>query len=370
MVSRRKDRETGKYRVRRSVGGIRYEASFTLKEDADRYEAKLMREKELIRAGLGSPQDQILIIDYSDTWMAKREKEKNRPTWEPDEKNLRLYILPYMAKRPLSTVSTVEWKKLFEFVCEKEDLSPATHNRIRSTAHTLYADAVADGLVTINPVAGVPRKSEKKKTRRTAFWQTDEEIETFLNVASQQPIAFKLFAYLALNTGMRVGEACAVEWRDCEFDYKRRKGVIFLCKIYEQVSGEIQPRTKSGEGEDRYVPIMPTLFDVLIAHKGVSTDRIVGLTPDQVARMQDRVIATTNLPRVTPHGLRKTFATWYRRHKGSKDDLQTILGHSSPMVTDVYAKTTKASVTDMGLEGVGALQTHGKNVVPLRGSGK
>ncbi len=368
MTTSRKDRKNGKYRVRMSVGGTSFDKSFTLLEDAKKYEAKLRREKELVESGLGAPQEKVLIMDRSATWLAIRKKEVQGPSLSADEKNLRLYILPYMGTRPFGSVTTFEWRNFLEFIQSEEDLSNATHNRIRSTLQAIYKDAVANGIVNLNPIDGVPRKSEKSKTRKTEFWHTDEEILTFLEATKRAPIDFRLYAFIALNAGPRISEICALQWRDVEFN----AGVILLNKIYEQESNEIKPRTKSGEGIDRYIPINPELKDFLIAHKGKLTDRIVKLNPDEIARLQDKILGEINPPitRVTPHGLRKTFATWYRRHGGTKDDLQAILGHSSPMVTDIYAKTTKQSVANMSLKGIAPAKNIGENVVEFRGERK
>jgi integrase len=365
MVTTRNDRKNGKYRVRMRVGGIKFDRSFSLAEDAKNYEAKLRREKELVESGLGAPHEKILIVDYAATWLSMRKKEVQGPSYSADEKNLRLHILPYMGTRPLQSVTTVEWRQFLEFVTKQEELSNATHNRIRSTIQALYKDSIANGILNVNPIDGVPPKSEKIKIRKSQlqFWHTDEEIIRFLESACTVDTNFKLYAYIALNTGARVSEICAIEWGDIEFD----AGVILLNKIYEQQTQEVKFRTKSGEGVDRYVPINPSLKVVLIEHKGKLTERIVKLSPDQIGRVQDKVIRSLRIKRVTPHGLRKTFATWYRRHRGSKDDLQAILGHSSSMVTDIYAKTTKQSVANMALEGVSAPKTFGENVVEFRG---
>lgn len=365
MVTRRDDRLNGRYRVRARVGGIKFDRSFTLLEDARRFEAKLRREKELVEAGLGAPQEKILLMDFAGTWLSIRKKEVQGPSYTADEKNLRLYLLPYMGKRPLQMITTIEWRRFLDFIKDNENLSPATHNRIRSTIQSVYTSAVADGIVAINPIDGVPRKSEKNKTRKTEFWQTDEEILIFLEAAGRHSRDFKLYAFLALNTGARISEICAVEWRDIEF----KANVILLNKIYEQESDEIRARTKSGDGIDRYVPISSALRDVLIPNKALLTERVVGLKPDQIGRIQDKIIVRAGLKRVTPHGLRKTYATWYRRHGGTKDDLQAILGHSSPMVTDIYAKTTKQSVAVMALDGIAPTKSLGENVVELRGNG-
>lgn len=357
------------------VGGRRLGGVFSNLKDAKLYEAQLVRERELIRKGMGAPEEKILVIHYAATWLEKRKQTHPQATWTADEKNLRLHILPFFSNRPLALITTMEWKGLLKFIGEKESLSPATINRIRSTAQTIYSDAIADGILTQNPVSAIPRNSEKKKTRKVDFWGTDAEILAYLQGAREIGPEFELFAAIALNTGARIGEITALQYCDVELDPTQLGGVIWIRKIYEKSSRTVVDRTKSGK--DRFVPIPPKLFEHLVSYFSrrpakkiadflISVDGSKPINPERITVMHRTAIKKAGVKYITPHDLRRTYATKYRRDGGAKDDLQVILGHSSSVVTDIYAKTTKESVKKMALGGISA-NVESSVVVKLRG---
>lgn len=365
MVTRRKGRKTGKYRVRITVapGYVRH-GSFSSLVDASRAESEWVRERELRRAGLGLPSVQILTMEYAHSWLAKQEKAlDSRSTYVGYETNLRLHLLPYAGPRPIGMINTVEWREWLDHVQDDSEFSNAQFNRIRATAHVLYEAAMSDGVVNQNPISAVPRKSEKVKARPIDYWETDSEMFAYAEAAEREGGWARLFASVAINTGARKSEVQAIRVGDVELDHDKRCGTIFLRSIYEASSKEIRERTKSGEGMSRYVPIPAPLYDVLEQRlasglRGKSDfllhdDAGKPVTTAAIDWAHHKMVKAAGVKEIPPHGLRKAFASKCRRDGMSLDDCRAILGHGSLWVTLVYAKTSKMSVKAMAPKGVG-----------------
>ncbi len=108
-----------------------------------------------------------------------------------------------------------------------EPVSPATANAIRAVLNAAYRAAVRAGMLAVNPVDAVRRMRETRAVRPQAFGP--DEVMAITEWASSAvtgglpddptPDEFddyivKQAAMLALATGLRVGEVCALEARD------------------------------------------------------------------------------------------------------------------------------------------------------------
>lgn len=94
-------------------------------------------------------------------------------------------------------------------------------NSTYSTVSCLFEKAVASRLILFNPCKGVvastPKNfNPKSKEEKEEKYLSDYEIELFFD-ACKNTRYYELF-YILLHTGMRIGEACALEWKDIDFE--------------------------------------------------------------------------------------------------------------------------------------------------------
>jgi integrase/recombinase XerD len=141
----------------------------------------------------------------------------------------------------------------------------------------------------------------------------------------------RLVVMLAFGAGLRVGEACALEWRDVGTS--------------ESV---IRIRRAKG-GRSRLVMIGPTLSRAIAAFRDWRTpagpyvfpgrgNRGQSLTPAAVRRALRLAVARAGLAawRVTPHSLRHAFATHLVENGTDLRTVQVLLGHASIRSTAIY----------------------------------
>ncbi len=124
-------------------------------------------------------------------------------------------VTPQKKKAPVDPDVTVEQKP-------PRKLSKNTVRLIRACLSTMLAEAADDGLIDGNPAALPSRRRGKGKAAQIVLrpLEEDELAKTLKTAREKDPEYFPLFLLLA-RTGLRPGEAFALEWTD--LDLSKRK---------------------------------------------------------------------------------------------------------------------------------------------------
>jgi integrase len=146
---------------------------------------------------------------------------------------------------------------------------------------------------------------------------------------------------LALSTGMRIGEVCALKWEDVDIKQKiitikRTVGRVYNCELKSTEKISSSPKTKSS---CREIPISRQLLQSLNIVKKISpSPYVVGTSehskePRSYRDYFDRLLKHLNIPHVVFHGLRHTFATRCIESQCDYKTVSAILGHSNVATT-------------------------------------
>ena len=213
---------------------------------------------------------------------------------------------------------------------EKAGKSVATVRNIRALASGVFGKAVEWGFLDYNPAQGV--KVAGKKVSRDRFLQADELPRFFAAVAEEDP-AMRDFILLALLTGARRANLCAMHWRELDLS----AGVWRI------------PRTKNDEPQS--VTLCPEAVAILEARRHATGGGFVfpgtGRTGHIVEpkKAVERVMARAGIPYgrdvpngVTLHDLRRTLGSWQARTGASLAIIGKSLNHKSPQATAIYAR--------------------------------
>lgn len=185
----------------------------------------------------------------------------------------------------------------------------------------------------------IPRNA--KRSERSAL--TDAEIET---VAAHVNDEFGLYPFFLMYTGLRRGEALALQWRDVDMEHS----IISISKSIEFSSAAGRTKAPKTESGVRQIPILAPLVPYL---KGGKTDEYVfggsrHYSETMIRRRWDKYLSTTGL-HITQHQLRHTYATMLYRAQIDAKTAQHLLGHSDVSTTlNIYthiAKELDADVT-------------------------
>lgn len=165
-----------------------------------------------------------------------------------------------------------------------------------------------------------------------------DEVRRLIDVV-RSPVLRMLFITMH-GTGLRLAEACALEWKDIDAD----RGLIHV--------------RQAKRGGERMVAAGPRLMVALQEYRSVTqwsrrwlfgTRHDRPLHPDVVRRALTRCAAEASIAkRVTPHALRHTFATHLLEAGVDLRVIQWLLGHRSIRSTARYAHVSSSFVERIG----------------------
>ena len=132
---------------------------------------------------------------------------------------------------------------------------------------------------------------------------------------------------MLFHTGMRLGEALALEWADIEFEHQRI----------------VVRQSKSGEG--RKIPLRPALADELIIWKPKSRESrwVFPARYDNAQPMQSirkgwlRLCAIAKISALRPHDLRHNFTSQLQAAGVSDSIIMSITGHKTHVMLHRYS---------------------------------
>lgn len=346
--------------------------SFLRKEDAEAFEASLIRKRQLTRAGLEAPAEETLLIDFAKRYIKQQYSENTRSYVDGLERRLRKYWLPEFGTRAIASITSAEITTNLDRIQFDLNRSPAERNRHRALLHSLYELALSLDRVIYNPVSKIPLKKEKSKRPKVIL--TEEELATYLAGMQAESEQYGMIGFIMAWTGARICTANTLQYRDID----EEAGVVRLCRLEERASKSVVERQKGeDDGEEDAVPLFPALREAIARHRAQAKFKKASdfiacrkdgnyIPYDTLKDVHARVLARTGIRRFTFHDLRRTFATNCKRAGYTRAELREMLGHSSELVTARYDKKDIGHLVEKGKRlGFGA-DLPPANVVKIR----
>ncbi len=226
---------------------------------------------------------------------------------------VRDYVAAFMGYRLLSKVEKDDLRA-FRLWLERQGKAPATVRHILADAKCFFRWCEDTGWIDRAPIPNrlLPRLQERPPDRLT-----DAEVEAVLAVP--EPYAF--IVRLALGTGLRWGELARASSSDLELSRTESGAPLGILVVHHTKSWKV-----------RRVPLTQALWRELRGRVGKFMPLI---NPWGFAKMVRRYSGVTDFH---AHRLRHTFACRWLERGGSLAALQQMLGHSSIVTTQRYAK--------------------------------
>lgn len=325
-----------RYRVRYRTPDRRQtdKRGFTTKRDAERFARTVEVSKD--RGEWIDPADaRATVAELAGPWLDGKRGLKPS-SYRPLDAAWRNHVQPRWGT---VLVGEVRASEVQTWVTElSEGRSATTVLRAYGVLAGILDAAVKDRRILANPARTVD--TLPRKTRKQHVYLSHEQVHAIAG-AAKYPELVLVLAYC----GLRWGEAVALRVRDVDQDRRR----LAVHENAVEVGGRIHVGTPKGH-RARTVPVPRFLADRLAELvEGRPSGDLVFPGPDgghlRTARVHAdnyswfaSALAAAGVPRITPHDLRHTAASFAVSAGANVKAVQRMLGHSSAAMTlDVYA---------------------------------
>jgi integrase len=350
IVERRGKRGTT-YGLRfRAYGGRHYlTADAQTRAEAETELANVLAD---VRRGIWRPPEREPIVEgpraeptfheFASEWLAAREQEGlGERTIEDYRWALTHHLLPFFKTYRLNEITVREVDRYKTHKAGEGVLSANTANKTLVRLSQILSVAVEYELIPANPAAGKRRRLKSSRPDRASV-EPEQLMSLLEGAGSNRP----LIAMLA-GTGLRIGEAVALCWRNVDFP----TGTVRVVKS----------KTDAGV---RVVDLTPALRDELLAHKAGArwsapddpvfatrtgrpqnrhnARRSVLLPAVKAANAKLAKLGIAEIEGVGLHGLRRTYASLRAAAGDDPAYVSEQLGHEDPRFTlRVYTHAAK-----------------------------
>lgn len=342
-----RDPYTGKYKEKSKRG---FPTKTEAKVAATEMERKLLS---------GIDQAPSLLREYLYTWLNEYRKGNVRKnTYELDERNVQNHIIPYFQNIKLNDIKPVMYQKFLNHLNE-QGYKKRTIELIHGTMSNAMKTAVRPlKKIESNPCEGVVIKG--KDNKRDAEFIDSQDVPVFLKQAYKYGYIYWIFFKFMIYTGLRKGEAAALQWSDIDLKDKTvsvTKTLDFQAKIDEPLFGD----TKTYKST-RTVTISQEIVNDLNFHIKYQNQNKLAineiyrhdlnlvfcrndgdiLPKSSLFNAFERILKRTDIPKLPIHSLRHTHAVLQLEAGADMKYIQERLGHGSMRITsDVYAHVSK-----------------------------
>ena len=232
-------------------------------------------------------------------------------------------IVAALGRKPLNRVTRFD---IEDFLTESnKTCSVATRNRYLAQVKAIMSFAVERGILKSSPAAGIPAKHEAVLPPKGLPDEVvNKVVHRLMKDIDDEKARLLLFLFA---TGCRLGEARALKLQDCNPNRK----IAYL------------PTSKSGR--ERLIPLNHFALELIqLQFQRHGTTGLLFRGQGGVSQISEprrywyRVCNDCGLSGVRMHDARHTVATSLLNQGCSLDVLQKVLSHSSPKMTERYAR--------------------------------
>ena len=258
-------------------------------------------------------------------------------------------------------------KKITVAYCQKVVIklskSYILYNHYLSVINRIFKYAVLMDVINSNPFDKVI-KPKSRQTQRKGNFLTKEELKEFLKLAQTTTLSYFFpLVHLMAYTGLRQGEALALEWSDIDFENKK----ITVDKTAVRIKEKQIIQTPKTKNSKRVISIDPATLSILKSWKKdqikiyfrngkhfegddnfiFTNERGDWVHIHNFIPYFKRFIADHKLKPITPHGLRHTHASLLFSAGVEPKNISDRLGHSTVQITlDLYTHINEEQRTD------------------------
>ena len=204
--------------------------------------------------------DQTHFDQYAENWLKRQEPFFKATTYAGYKRNLDI-VYPLIGGIPLAKLLPMTLEEMCEELRKRPGrggncIKETTVQKYLETVSSVLEDAKKNDIIPFNPAHRVRKKHFEKEVQHIP---QKYEMRKLMQTIRDEPILYRAYYTLAITTGLRRGELCALQWRDitgaCELTVRRSRSCA---------SGKIvESDTKSHR--ERIVTIPLGIWELLMA---------------------------------------------------------------------------------------------------------
>ena len=268
-------------------------------------------------------------------------------------------------KKKLREIDTEAVKRYLNFLKTTptdtgEPFSATSQKHFFGTLRNVLRYAKRLKYISVDPTEDIAPNEKPHREKKQIDFLTPDEAARFLNCLESEPLFWQAMLNLMLISGLRRGEAVALQWQD--LDAKNLELSIVRNVTLDKNSEKGYNVGKTKTGESRKVPISSRICLMLLRLKQEQEERLKvsllpnafifsnvtdpykPIRPDSVTTKVRRFVEKNRLPNVSCHDLRHSSAALALEAGTDLKTIQMILGHADPETTmRYYAGITEAA---------------------------
>lgn len=286
------------------------------------------------RYGADSAGDEPMgtLSEYLASWLSSHERTIRASTATSYRSHVTLHIDPLLGGIPLHRLRPSDVDRLVSRLVGK-GMRPASVARVVATLRVALGRAVRRRLIPDNPAARTPLpRLERRLVEPMTDAMADLIVDALAGRPDEEPPVpehwLRPIVRVMLGTGLRVGEACGLDWGDAHEGDGDDPGYVVV--RVSKTRQRVQPLTPDAADALRSLRAARTLVSDKAPVFAMPSGRRKGrrMLVQSVSHALPDALEAAGLPRVTPHQLRHGYATRLVAHGVHMRLVGELLGHA------------------------------------------
>ena len=201
--------------------------------------------ERLVKSGFAEDRD-TTFKTYATRWLERQ--VKYAPGTLASYRRMLEQVYPYIGAIKLGELQPMALENMLIELRKRthqgKPIREATVQKYLTVVSAVLSDAKRNEILSKNPARMIDLPDTE---HRQQFIPTDEQAQYFLNALSEEHILYHAFYVLAIYTGCRRGELCALRWSDFSFvDHYTWNLVVSRSRSVVPGKGVVEGLTKNG----------------------------------------------------------------------------------------------------------------------------
>lgn len=288
------------------------------------------------------------VISF-ERWLEGDLKKRVKPTtYESYYNTIKKHIIPCYKNMDMKQITPEATQKFSASIKNNDSLSESYKRKILTIYKIAVRDIFNNSEISAAILNSVKIPSVKNPAIEIFSMREQKMIETEIQKSNDYRT---LGIILCFYTGIRIGELCALKWKNINFETRMMsiENTVFRTKIFgdENKKTKLVDGTTKSKDSTRIIPVPALLLDRLNDYIELENEENYVLTgtsepmdPRTYQRIFKRILEKSGVKCRKFHAIRHTFSTRALEVGVDIKTLSEILGHSSALITlNIYAHT-------------------------------